>query len=98
MTVGEIFLESVSTGVITEGEVSWLTSHQSSFDRPEEAAALRLGRLMDQGQRNRGRPRPHPVRGATGDVRTKSSQPMVRIGGRGPGGEEGHRGGQGGER
>ena len=31
MTVGEIFLESVSTGVITEHEVNWLASHQTSF-------------------------------------------------------------------
>ena len=41
MTVGEIFLESLSTGVITEQEVNWLASHQASFDRPEEAAAIR---------------------------------------------------------
>ena len=54
MTVGEIFLESLSTGVITEHEVNWLASHQTSFDRPEEAAAIRLGRLMDQGQINLG--------------------------------------------
>ena len=50
MTVGEIFLESLSTGVITEDEITWLASQQASFDRPEEAAAIRLGRLMDQGQ------------------------------------------------
>ena len=54
MTVGEIFLESLSTGVITEHEVHWLASHQISFDRAEEAAAIRLGRLMDQGQINLG--------------------------------------------
>ena len=47
MTVGEIFLESLSTGVITEHEVNWLASHQTSFDRPEEAAAIRLGRSND---------------------------------------------------
>ena len=50
MTVGEIVLESLSTGVITEHEVSWLTAQQSSFNRPEEAAVLRLGRLMDEGE------------------------------------------------
>ena len=33
MIVGEIFLESLSTGVITEHEVNWLASHQTSFDR-----------------------------------------------------------------
>ena len=49
MTVGEIVLESLTTGVITEHEVSWLTAQQASFNRPEEAAVLRLGRLMDDG-------------------------------------------------
>ena len=49
MTVGEIVLESLSTGVITEHEVSWLTAQQASCNRPEEAAVLRLGRLMDEG-------------------------------------------------
>ena len=49
MTVGEIVLESLSTGVITEHEVSWLTAQQASFNRPEEAAVLRLGWLMDEG-------------------------------------------------
>ena len=49
MTVGEIVLESLTTGVITEHEVSWLTAQQASFNRPEEAAVLRLGRLMDAG-------------------------------------------------
>ena len=49
MIVGEIILESLSTGVITEHEVSWLTAQQASFNRPEEAAVLRLGRLMDEG-------------------------------------------------
>ena len=49
MTLGELFLEAISTGVITEGEVDWLTAHQRSFSRIEEATALRLGRLMDEG-------------------------------------------------
>ena len=49
MTVGEIVLESHTTGVITEHEVSWLTAQQARFNRPEEAAVLRLGRLMDAG-------------------------------------------------
>ena len=61
MTVGEIFLESLSTGVITEQEVDWLASHQTKFDRPEEAAAIRLGRLMDQGQINLGCRLPEPM-------------------------------------
>lgn len=49
MTVGELFLESLSTGVITYGELSWLTDQQDNFSRVEEATALRLGRLLDQG-------------------------------------------------
>jgi len=49
MTLGELFLEAISTGVITESEVDWLTAHQRSFSRLEEATALRLGRLMDEG-------------------------------------------------
>ncbi|EAU73957.1 hypothetical protein [Synechococcus sp. RS9916] len=49
MTLGELFLEAISTGVITEREVDWLTAHQRSFSRIEEATALRLGRLMDEG-------------------------------------------------
>ena len=43
MTVGEVFLESISSGVITEHEISWVTSHQGAFARHEEALALRLG-------------------------------------------------------
>lgn len=54
MTVGELVLETLSTGVITEDEVTWLTDHLQTFTRPEEAAAIRLGRLMDEGQVNLG--------------------------------------------
>jgi hypothetical protein len=49
MTVGELFLESLSTGVITPTELNWITAQQARFSRVEEAAALRLGRLLDQG-------------------------------------------------
>jgi hypothetical protein len=49
MTVGELFLESFSLGVITYGELSWLTDQKDNFSRVEEATALRLGRLLDQG-------------------------------------------------
>lgn len=54
MTVGELFLESLSTGVITEDEMQWLTAHQQGFSRTEEAAAVRLGRLVDEGIVNLG--------------------------------------------
>jgi hypothetical protein len=54
MTVGEVFLESLSSGVITEREISWVASQQGAFARHEEALALRLGRLVDEGQINLG--------------------------------------------
>lgn len=49
MFVGEVFLESVSTGVITAEEIAWITAKQNKFDRQEEAMALKLGRLLDEG-------------------------------------------------
>lgn len=49
MTVGELFLESLATGVITPAELTWVAGQQTRFSRVEEATALRLGRLLDQG-------------------------------------------------
>jgi hypothetical protein len=49
MTVGELYLESLTSGVITPSELTWLTHGQDRFSRLEEATALRLGRLLDQG-------------------------------------------------
>jgi hypothetical protein len=49
MSIGEVFLESVSTGVITNEEIAWITKMQAQFNRPEEAVALKLGRLLDNG-------------------------------------------------
>ena len=49
MNLGSLFLESVSTGVITSEELDWVTNHQPNFSRIEEATALRLGRLLDGG-------------------------------------------------
>ncbi|MCP9931827.1 hypothetical protein KBY82_13665 [Cyanobium sp. AMD-g] len=49
MTVGELYLESLATGIITPNELTWLTLAQDRFSRLEEATALRLGRLLDQG-------------------------------------------------
>ena len=54
MTLGEVFLESLTTGVITEREIAWVTSRQGAFARHEEALAIRLGRLVDEGQINLG--------------------------------------------
>ena len=49
MNLGLLFLESVSTGVITSEEMNWVTSNQPHFSRVEEATALKLGRLLDRG-------------------------------------------------
>lgn len=49
MSVGELFLESVSTGVITTEEIDWITAQQGRFNRQEEATVLKLGRLLDAG-------------------------------------------------
>ena len=50
MLIGEIFLETMATGIITQEEIDWVTTHQASFSREEEAKALRIGRLLDEGQ------------------------------------------------
>ena len=49
MNLGLLFLKSISTGVITSEEMNWVTSNQPRFSRVEEATALKLGRLLDQG-------------------------------------------------
>ena len=49
MNLGLLFLQSISTGVITSDEMNWVTSNQPHFSRVEEATALRLGRLLDSG-------------------------------------------------
>ena len=50
MSLGELFLEAMSSGVITNGEMTWITNQQAQFSRTEEAVALRLGRLIDEGR------------------------------------------------
>ena len=50
MTVGELFIETLATGVITPSELDWVVSCQQGFSRVEEATALRLGRLLDDGE------------------------------------------------
>ncbi len=49
MKIGELFLESVLTGVITSQEMDWVTTHQRDFSRLEEATAIKLGRFLDAG-------------------------------------------------
>jgi len=50
MTIGQIFIGAIFSGVISEEELFWVTTHQDYFSRCEEATALRLGRLVDSGQ------------------------------------------------
>jgi hypothetical protein len=50
MLVGEVFLETMATGIITQQEIDWLTTQQAAFSREEEAMALKIGRLLDEGQ------------------------------------------------
>ncbi|MFM7314692.1 MAG: hypothetical protein ACKO0M_16280 [Cyanobium sp.] len=50
MLIGEIYLEAMSSGIITQDEIDWLTTHQGGFSRDEEAKALQIGRLLDEGQ------------------------------------------------
>jgi len=49
MLVGEVFLETMATGIITQEEIDWLTIRQAQFSREEEAMALKIGRLLDEG-------------------------------------------------
>jgi len=49
MLVGEVFLETMATGIITQEEIDWLTTRQSLFSQEEEAMALKIGRLLDEG-------------------------------------------------
>ena len=46
--------ETMSTGIITEQEIAWVAAKQSSFARHEEALAIRLWWLLDEGQINLG--------------------------------------------
>ena len=50
MLIGEVFLEAMATGIITQEEIDWLTTQQGNFNREEEAKALKIGRLLDEGQ------------------------------------------------
>ena len=50
MGIGKLFLTSISTGIITQDELGWVTRNQLNFSRCEQATALRLGELIDSGQ------------------------------------------------
>ena len=50
MGIGALFLTSISTGIITQEELGWVTRNQLDFSRCELATALKLGQLIDSGQ------------------------------------------------
>ena len=50
MGIGALFLTSISTGIITQDELGWVTRNQLDFSRCEQATALKLGKLIDSGQ------------------------------------------------
>ncbi len=50
MGIGTLFLSSISTGIITQDELGWITRNQLEFSRCEQATALKLGQLIDSGQ------------------------------------------------
>ena len=50
MGIGALFLTSISTGIITQEELGWVTRNQLDFSRSELATALKLGQLIDSGQ------------------------------------------------
>ena len=46
MGIGQLFLTSISSGIITLDELRWIARNQLKFSRCELAAALRLGHLL----------------------------------------------------
>ena len=49
MNIGNLFLKTNLTGIITFSELDWITNQQSKFNRLEESIALKLGRMVDSG-------------------------------------------------
>jgi hypothetical protein len=47
MALGELFLEALSTGVMSQSEIDWLLSQHDLYSRPDQAAFQRMGCLMD---------------------------------------------------
>ncbi len=50
MGIGALFLTSISSGIITQDELLWVTSNQLNFSKCEQATAFKLGQLIDSGQ------------------------------------------------
>ena len=54
MNFGILFLESITTGIITSEELNWISDNLSDFSRTEFLTAVKLGRLLDNGHINIG--------------------------------------------
>lgn len=50
MRIGKLFLSSISSGIITPEEITWIANNQSKFSRCELAKALKIGQLVDSGE------------------------------------------------
>lgn len=50
MGIGKLFLISISSGIITQGELGWVTRNQLTFSKCELDTALKLGHLLDSGE------------------------------------------------
>ena len=49
MNMGNLFLKTNLTGIITFSALDWITNQQLKFNRLEESIALKLGRMIDSG-------------------------------------------------
>ena len=47
MNIGNFFLNTNLTGIITFSELDWITNQQLKSNRLEESIALKLGRIID---------------------------------------------------
>ena len=54
MAIGALFLTSISTGIITQDELGWVTINQSDLSRFEQAIAFKLCQLTDSVQHQLG--------------------------------------------
>ena len=50
MSLGVLFLDSISTGIITSDELNWITNNLINFSRLEFLTAVKLGQLLDDGK------------------------------------------------
>ena len=49
MDIGNLFLKTNLTGIITFSEIDWIANKQLKFNRLDESLALKLGRMIDSG-------------------------------------------------